>query len=263
MVVEARENVQYEEFYGTAIQKLTNLIMAFYGLNKAPLANEISRNLTTIAVKVVAENHYQKEFILGEILNQYRIIFPISMKLAQGAFFTTIDTYSITGRPSILSIVEMILNRYRNDLDKSATDADGHRTRVFHVGDLSNNLSKIFDHFRELGSSVTFSDDMSLWNIIATIKHTGELLFALRADKKVPAPDIKTTDALIHRCSVLPGWLFTETKPFTIKNATDAADAIASIGLLAMKNEIQSVPDSCVRTIQSISKSVCSTSKSL
>lgn len=247
MAISARPNVRHEHFYGTAIEKLAALCMVSYATNKGPIADEISKSLMFLSQRVIAENHFQKDYIIQEIFRRYELILPLSMKNPQ-AFLSTMDAYSTTGDHSFLKITELTLQLYADTVEEKLKDGQ----TEFRIHDVECIMRKIFDHLREVGSKVTFTDDMTLGNVIQYIKHAGQLLFRLRNWSLIDEQDRKIFDDLIGRFSALFGWFFSADKRFSLQNVTEAADAVAYLGILAIKEQMENLPVSCFRSLTNL-----------
>lgn len=247
MAIRAKQNVRHEHFYGTAIEKLSTLCMVSYATNKGPVAGEISKSLMFLARRVIVENHFQKKYILQEIFRRYELILPLSMKNPQ-VFFSTMDAYSTTGDYSFLKITELSLQLYADTIEGKLKEGEV----KFKIHDLECVMCEVLVHLREIASKVTFTDDMVLWSIVQYIKHAGQLLFNLRSWSLIDEQDRHTLDSLIGRFSGLTGWFFSTDKKFTLQNAMEAADVVAYLGILAVKEQIEEVYLGCFKTLSSL-----------
>lgn len=254
----APQNVDICDIYLPVLNQLSSIALTFLMSNKGAFVNSCVEKIMTIAHHVVHNKHFRSDDVIQDILKKIEGLLPLALsydKLYGSKLLGQSLTlpYDLSNQMSIGYLVARM-----TELNKK----DEKRDWMNPYHDFIDINKRIWEHFYNIGKNSDFVDSFILWHILETLKHIAKI-FIQMVSKPITDNDAHVNEleeCFKWYCSFF--WLaFNKKSSINHRNAEEACDISAFIGLNFYKLGRQDTVKFCIDNIASIANSYKEISK--
>jgi hypothetical protein len=255
----APDNTQSTDVHLPAIEGWFKISLAFLITGKGTLANEVLKDMMTLAHHLQKGKHCGFTHILQDILEKIEALVPLAIAHEKNFGSPLVGLplsppYDLSNSMSIAHLVAGAASEIKKE--------ENNKPWINPYSEFIELNEAIYRHFRNLAEKVDFGSSFILWHIIQTIKHIARVyLYLLKTPVTDNTKHIHDLVQQVLRHEAFFWVVFSKATIISLLRAREACDALAWIGMAFYDAGYEDIAETSAGNIASIVDSFFKTTK--